>query len=188
MSKCLPARLQKLRTQFTSPQETLRQVLNPPQTNITTTAYTIGGVDQAHPSMGVVTTSQVTSGRFLGPRGGMEALVSTTYAAKQKLKVGSTLDLNGRKFRVVGLVNPPLGGQSADVYLPLAQLQKLAAQAGLLVLDDVTLAVLFSLVATLLDAPDPVAVLEGLLTDVGDHPGTVVPGCALPAEGVSTAC
>src|SRR5207244_3994830 len=96
-----------------------------------TTAYTIGGVDQAHPSMGVVTTSQVTSGRFLGPRGGMEALVSTTYAAKQKLKVGSTLDLNGRKFRVVGLVNPPLGGQSADVYLPLAQLQKLAAQAGL---------------------------------------------------------
>ena len=68
------------------------------------------------------------------------------------------------------------------------QVGTLADQAGLLVLDDVTLAVLFSLMATLLDAPDPVAVLEGLLTDVGDHPGTVVPGCALPAEGVSTAC
>ena len=32
---------------------------------------------------------------------------------------------------MVGLVDPPLGGQGADVYLPLAQLQKLSGQAGL---------------------------------------------------------
>jgi hypothetical protein len=64
----------------------------------------------------------------------------------------------------------------------------LADQAGLLVLDDVTLAVLFSLVATLLDAPDPVALLDGLLSDSGGTPGRVVPGCASPAESVSTAC
>ena len=130
-AKCLPASLRRLRTQFTTPQQTLRQVLDPPQTNITTTAYTIGGVDQTQPSMGVVTTSQVTRGRFLAPAGGTEALVSTTYAAKQKLRVGSTLDLNGKTFRIVGLVDPPLGGQSADVYLPLRRLQKLASQTGL---------------------------------------------------------
>ena len=76
-AKCLPASLQRLRTRFTSPSQTLRQVLNPPQTNITTTAYTIGGVDQTHPTMGVVTTAQVTKGRFLAPAGGHEALVST---------------------------------------------------------------------------------------------------------------
>jgi putative ABC transport system permease protein len=130
-AKCLPASLQRLRTRFTTPSQTLRQVLNPPQTNITTTAYTIGGVDQTHPSMGVVTTTQVTKGHFLSPAGGKEALVSQSYAAKHSLKVGSKLDLNGTSFTVVGLVSPPLGGQSADVYLPLKRLQTLANEKGL---------------------------------------------------------
>jgi ABC-type antimicrobial peptide transport system permease subunit len=130
-AKCLPASLRKLRTQFTTPQQTLKQVLNPPQTNISTTAYTIGGVDPSSSSMGIVTTSQVTKGRFLTSAGAHEALLSTSYAAKEKLKVGSSLDLNGTAFTIVGLVNPPLGGQSADVYLPLAQLQKLAHETGL---------------------------------------------------------
>jgi ABC-type antimicrobial peptide transport system permease subunit len=130
-AKCLPASLRRLRTQFTTPRQTLTQVLNPPQTNITTTSYTIGGVDQTQPSMGVVTVAQVTKGRFLAPSGGKESLVSATYAAKHKLKVGSMLHLNGTSFAIVGLVNPPLGGQSADVYLPLAQLQSLASEKGL---------------------------------------------------------
>ena len=130
-SKCLPASLRRLRTQFTTPQQTLRQVLDPPQTNITTTAYTIGGVDQTNPAMGVVTKAQVTKGSYLAAAGGHEALVSGAYAAKHGLKLGSKLNLNGTSFTVVGLVSPPLGGQSADVYLPLKQLQKLANQAGL---------------------------------------------------------
>ena len=48
-AKCLPARLQRLRTTITTPEQTLRQVVNPPQTNITSTAYTIAGVDPATP-------------------------------------------------------------------------------------------------------------------------------------------
>jgi ABC-type antimicrobial peptide transport system permease subunit len=130
-AKCLPASLRKLRTQFTTPQQTLKQVLNPPQTNISTTAYTIGGVDPSSSSMGIVTTSQVTKGRFLNSAEGHEALLSTSYAAKEKLKVGSSLDLNGTTFTIVGLVDPPLGGQSADVYLPIKQLQTLAHETGL---------------------------------------------------------
>jgi ABC-type antimicrobial peptide transport system permease subunit len=130
-AKCLPANLRRIRTQFTTPEQTLKQVLDPPQTNIKTTAYTIGGVDQTKPTMGVVTKSQVTKGRFLAAAGGHEALVSGTYAAKHSLKVGSKLDLNGTTFTVVGLVSPPLGGQSADVYLPLKQLQTLANQKNL---------------------------------------------------------
>jgi ABC-type antimicrobial peptide transport system permease subunit len=129
--KCLPASLQRFRTQFTTPEQTLKQVLDPPQTNITTTAYTIGGVDQTSPRMGVVTASQVTKGRFFTPAGGKEALISGSYAAKHSLKVGSKLDLNGTAFTVVGIVSPPLGGQSADVYLPLQRLQTLAKQPGL---------------------------------------------------------
>ncbi len=129
--KCLPASLRRFRTRFTAPSQTLKQVLNPPQTNISTTAYTIGGVDQTSPNMGVVTTAQVTKGKFLSPAGGTEALVATSYAAKHSLKVGSKLNLNGTTFTVVGVVSPPLGGQSADVYLPLKQLQTLASEKNL---------------------------------------------------------
>jgi ABC-type antimicrobial peptide transport system permease subunit len=129
--QCLPASLRRFRTRFTAPSQTLRQVLNPPQTNISTSAYTIGGVDQTSPTMGVVTTAQVTKGRFLSAAGGHEALVATAYAAKHSLKLGSKLDLNGTSFTIVGLVSPPLGGQSADVYLPLKQLQTLANEKGL---------------------------------------------------------
>jgi putative ABC transport system permease protein len=130
-AKCLPKRFQQFRTIFTTPQQTLKQVLDPPQTNIKTTPYTIGGVDQTQPDIGLVTPSQVTSGRYLSSAGGREALVSGTYAAKEKLKVGAALELNGKAFTVVGLVSPPLGGQTADVYLPLKQLQTLAGEKGL---------------------------------------------------------
>ncbi len=106
-------------------------MLNPPQTNIKTTAYTIGGVDQTHPTQGLVTTAQVTKGRYLAKSGGREALISGSYAAKHSLKVGSKLNLNGTIFTVVGVVSPPLGGQSADVYLPLKQLQTLANEKNL---------------------------------------------------------
>ena len=128
-AKCLPARMQRFRATITTPQETLQQVLDPPQTDITSESYTIGGVELGDPTMGLVTANQVTKGRYL--RGGREALVSATYAARNSLKVGSKLNLNGTAFTVVGLVDPPLGGQGVDVYLPLAQLQKLSGQKDL---------------------------------------------------------
>jgi ABC-type antimicrobial peptide transport system permease subunit len=127
--QCLPARLRQFRGTFTTPQQTLQQVLDPPQTNIETTPYTIGGVDQTQPDIGLVTRAQVTKGTYF-TSGGKQALIANTYAAKEKLKVGSSLNLNGTVFTVVGLVTPPLGGQTADVYLPLRQLQTLAGQKG----------------------------------------------------------
>ena len=126
---CLPERMRRFRATITTPRETLQQVLDPPQTDITSESYTIGGVELGDPTMGLVTAAQVGSGRYL--RGGREALVSTTYAARKSLQVGSKLNLNGTSFVVVGLVRPPLGGQGVDVYLPLAQLQKLSGQKDL---------------------------------------------------------
>jgi putative ABC transport system permease protein len=46
------------------------------------------------------------------------------------LKVGSTLSINGSTYHVVGLVNPTLSGQTADVYYPLATMQTLASQSN----------------------------------------------------------
>lgn len=130
MRGCLPARMQRFRGSFVTPRETLRQVVDPPQTNIKSEPYSIGGVDTKQPGIGIVTPQQVTTGRFLGRDGRQEALVSATYAKSHGLKVDSKLNLNGTRFTVVGLVQPPLGGQSADVYLPIGHLQKLASQTG----------------------------------------------------------
>lgn len=131
LQRCLPDRFRRFRASVTTPRETLRQVLAPPQTNIKTEPYTIAGVDQRRPGLALVTPAQVTRGRYLGAAGGREALLAATYASTHKLEVGSRLKLNETTFRVVGLVEPPLGGQTADVYLPLAQLQKLAGMQGL---------------------------------------------------------
>ena len=128
-AKCFPE--SRIRFTFRTPKETLRQVVDPPQTNIQSSTYVIAGVDQTQPKLALVTPAQVRKGRYLAAAGGKEALVGTAYARRQKLKLGSRLLLNGTAFTVVGLVDPPLGGQSADVYLPLARLQALAKQKGL---------------------------------------------------------
>jgi putative ABC transport system permease protein len=129
--KCLPARFRNFRARFTTPTQTLRQVLDPPQTNIQTQPYTIAGVDTSVRSIGLVTPAQVTTGHYFSRGNAREALVAPSYAAKRKLKIGSLMTLNGTSFRVVGLVQPPLGGQTADVYLPLVWLQRLAHAKGL---------------------------------------------------------
>lgn len=127
-AECLPERLRRFRATITTPEQTLRQVVDPPQTNITSSTYTIGGVDMTQTDIGIVTPALVTKGRYLQKTG--DALVTRTYASREGLKVGSKLDLNGTRFTVVGLVRAPLGGQTADVYVPLAQLQKLSSQKG----------------------------------------------------------
>jgi ABC-type antimicrobial peptide transport system permease subunit len=128
-AKCLPKRMQEFAATITTPRETLEQVVNPPQTDIESESYTIAGVQTGRPGIGLLTAGQVTKGRFLS--GGREAVISDAYASRRSLEVGSTLNLNGTKFKVVGLAEPPLGGQGADVYVPLAQLQKLSGQKGL---------------------------------------------------------
>jgi putative ABC transport system permease protein len=127
--KCLPAQVRNFRRTVTTPQQLVQQVVDPPQTNIKSSTYSIAGVDPSQPGIGLVTPSLVTKGRFL--TAGNDALVADSYAASNSLGVGSKLDLNGTSFEVVGLVRPPLGGQSADVYVPLTKLQTLAGQKSL---------------------------------------------------------
>jgi ABC-type antimicrobial peptide transport system permease subunit len=130
LGKCLPDRLQRFRGSVTTPQRTLRQVLNPPQTDIKTDTYNIAGVDPANPGLGLLTPAQVTDGRFLNQDATHEAVLAEAYAQRKGLKTGSTFDLNGITYTVVGLAQPPLGGQAADVYLDLADLQGLSSRSG----------------------------------------------------------
>src|SRR5262249_4341555 len=64
-TKCLPERLRRFRATITTPEQTLRQVVDPPQTNISSSTYTIGGVALSQNEIAIVTPEQVAKGRFL---------------------------------------------------------------------------------------------------------------------------
>lgn len=127
---CLPARFREFRFRATTPLRTITQVLDPPQTDIKSTSYTAAGIDPTSPNLGLVTTAQLQQGRWLSASAPNEVLLGTAYANKNSLKVGSKLPINGTDYAVVGIVSPTLAGASADVYFPLATLQKLAGKTG----------------------------------------------------------
>jgi ABC-type antimicrobial peptide transport system permease subunit len=127
--QCLPQRFQQYIATFTTPLRTVRQALDPPSTDIQSTPYTAAGVDPAHPDEGLITSSQVTAGRWYKAGATDEVLLNVSYANANNLKVGSDLPVNGTTFHVVGLVSPTLRGQEAGVYFPLGALQQLSDHA-----------------------------------------------------------
>jgi ABC-type antimicrobial peptide transport system permease subunit len=91
---------------------------------------TVTGVDQHRRSLGAITAGQVSEGRYLSADDSREAVLNTSYARRKHIEVGDTISLKGRKFEVVGLASPPLGGQASDIYLKLDQLQRLSGREG----------------------------------------------------------
>src|SRR5260370_2129028 len=63
--KCLPERFRNTQFTVTIPAQTIQQVVNPPQTDIRTTSFTIGVVDPPQTSIGIVTPAQATHAPFL---------------------------------------------------------------------------------------------------------------------------
>jgi ABC-type antimicrobial peptide transport system permease subunit len=127
---CLPERFRNFRATFRTPLQTIRQVVDPPQTDITTTSYNVAGIDPASPRSGLITLDQLSAGKWLSTTGTNEVLAARSYASKKNLKVGSTIKINGKTYTVVGLVNPTLTGNSADLYFPLKTLQKIAGKSS----------------------------------------------------------
>jgi ABC-type antimicrobial peptide transport system permease subunit len=93
-------------------------------------AINVAGVDQTHPELGAITSSQVSSGRYFSAGSKREAILDVAYARRKGLGVGDKIILGGKTFTMVGLAQTPIGGQSSDVYLKLAQLQKLSDRVG----------------------------------------------------------
>lgn len=128
---CLPKRFQEYQTNVVTPLRTIQQVVNPPSTDTASQSYTAAGVDPKSVDRGLITKANVARGTwFTGDTGAGQVLVSTAYASKQKLAVGGTLPINGTAYTIVGLVNPTLTGNTADVYFPLPTLQTLASKSG----------------------------------------------------------
>jgi putative ABC transport system permease protein len=87
---------------------------------------TIMGVDLTQPSLGPVKVKEwLKEGRFPQKEG--EVVLEKHYAKFQHKKLGDALEINGRPFSVVGLLEIKEGSQiaSANIYLPLSDAQTL---------------------------------------------------------------
>jgi ABC-type antimicrobial peptide transport system permease subunit len=128
--KCLtPAQITYENT-VTVPEQTIRQVLAAPTTNISDTSYTIAGVNPADQTTGLITKAQLVKGTWFTSDPANEVLLATSYAAKEKVAVGGKLAINGIDYTVIGTVNPTLTGDSSDVYFDLSTLQKLSTESS----------------------------------------------------------
>jgi len=101
-----------------------------PPNNIDLRQSTVSGVDTTKPDLGLVTPGQVRQGSYFTSATRRQAILSEGYARRQQLSVGDTFDLAKKRYRVVGISKPPLGGQASDIYIPLGQLQKLSKHEG----------------------------------------------------------
>jgi ABC-type antimicrobial peptide transport system permease subunit len=108
----------------------IKQVLNPPQTDLATEPYTAAGVDASRPELGLITPAQIVTGRFIRRGVSTEVVLGEGYARRKGYAVGTKLVLDGKNYAIVGLARPPLGGTSADVYLPLTELQQLSGRSA----------------------------------------------------------
>jgi putative ABC transport system permease protein len=87
---------------------------------------TIMGVDLTQPSLGPVKVKEwLKEGRFPQKEG--EVVLEKHYAKFQHKKMGDAVEINGRPFSVVGLLEIKEGSQiaSANIYLPLQDAQGL---------------------------------------------------------------
>jgi ABC-type antimicrobial peptide transport system permease subunit len=93
---------------------------------------TVAGVDLDRPGIALVTPSEISKGEYFseGEGSSREVVLSTAYAQRQGIQVGERISLKDRRFTVVGISQPPLGGQSSDIYMELGRLQELADRPG----------------------------------------------------------
>ena len=101
--------------------------------SFTTNSFSVTGVDIANGNLGPLSTGTISSGRTFTAADATKdvALVDSSYATTEKLKVGSTIDIGNSKaaatkFTVVGIVTEPAGDDSTNVYIPLTVAQSLS--------------------------------------------------------------
>jgi putative ABC transport system permease protein len=101
--------------------------------NFTTNTFGVDGVDLTAGELGPLSSGQLSAGRtFTAADASADvAVVDSSYAAQNKLSVGSTIAIGNSKgtatsFKVIGIVSEPAGDNPSDVYIPLGVAQSLA--------------------------------------------------------------
>lgn len=91
------------------------------------TTFTVDGVDLSHQKLGPFGSGQISSGRTFtaADTSTNVAVIDSNYATKNHLAVGSTIAIAKTSFRIIGIIQQPQGGGSANVYIPLKRAQAL---------------------------------------------------------------
>jgi ABC-type antimicrobial peptide transport system permease subunit len=105
--------------------------------SFTANSFTVNGVDLSAGELGPLSSGKLSSGRTFTTSDASSdvAVIDATYAAQNKLKVGSIVAIGNSagtttNFKVIGIVSEPAGGNPADVCIPLAVAQELAGLRG----------------------------------------------------------
>ncbi|HEX4063472.1 MAG TPA: ABC transporter permease [Streptosporangiaceae bacterium] len=95
--------------------------------SFTTNSFTVDGVDLADTALGPLSAAKLTSGANLTAADATsgDAVVDSGYAAQNNLKVNSAVNVGGTRFKVIGIVSVPQGGNPPDIYIPLAKAQSI---------------------------------------------------------------
>lgn len=101
----------------------------PPSGDFSFNQTTMQGVDVGDMSIGPMSSVTLSSGRELaaGDASKAVAVVNSSYATQNSVKVGSTETLGGTKFTVVGIVTT---ASSEDYFIPLTEAQKISSETG----------------------------------------------------------
>ena len=93
-------------------------------------AWIVLGIEQNNTIGPAILRSSVTEGRFI-EEGKSEALVEMAYARQFGVKLGDTISVADKKFPVVGFIDASRAAKIAvaNVYLPLAEAQQMAASS-----------------------------------------------------------
>jgi putative ABC transport system permease protein len=97
--------------------------------SFTTGTSTVDGVDVARSSPGPLSSATMAAGRGFRRADAMAdvALADSGYATASNLKTGSTVDVGGTSFTIIGIVSAPQGSSPPDLYIPLAKAQQIGA-------------------------------------------------------------
>ncbi|MDD5039874.1 MAG: ABC transporter permease [Patescibacteria group bacterium] len=127
MDAAMPERFRQKSMTFVAPSRTYRQEVGPIETNISTGNLTVAGVDTTKTDIGLILPGQVTSGAWFS--GADQVIANKAYADKKSYALGGTIELGGKALTLVGIVEPQLYTNTADLYLPLADLQSMSGKA-----------------------------------------------------------
>jgi putative ABC transport system permease protein len=100
----------------------------PPASATQGTTFAVDGVDLSHLGLGPFASATLSVGRSFPPADANAnvAVVDSSYAAANKLTVGSTVTIAHVPFTIIGIVDQPQSGGAPNVYIPLGRAQALA--------------------------------------------------------------
>ena len=124
----MPKPTQSVSGEVVVPKETIHQEIGSFSTDVKTENFTLGGVDTNKTDIGLILPNQIVEGRYLEQSS--EVVATRAFAQKKNFALNGTIDIGGKKFTLVGIVDPKLYTLSADLYMSLADAQSLAGRDG----------------------------------------------------------